>query len=89
MADRSPEPDDDVPAGDDDTPNPSLFERWWWQSFMVAAIGLVVIGFQWEVISTGEAILANWLMVGLGAVAVVVGAILFRKDRPRDRDGDA
>ena len=87
MAERSSEPDDDLPA-EGDSPNPSLFERWWWQSFMVAAIGLVVIGFQWQVISTGEAILANWLMVGLGAAAVVVGAVLFRKDRPQDPGDD-
>ncbi len=89
MADRSPEPDDDLTGEDEETPNPSLFERWWWQAFMVAAIGLVVIGFQWQVISKGEAILANWLMVGLGAAAVVVGAVLYRKDRPQEPGDDA
>lgn len=96
MADRSaapePAPDDaardldapvDVPETEEaPAPSRSLFDRWWWQSASVAVIGIVVIGFQFEVISTGEAIPANWGMVVLGLGAVVLGAYLYWKDRP-------
>lgn len=93
MADRSPtpgpDPDDarrelDAPEPDEDTPTKSrsLFDRWWSQAASVAILGAVVIGFQWDVISTGEAIPANWVMVALGLGAIGVGAYLYRKDRP-------
>jgi|GEM_PF-2559984 len=100
MADRSPAPDpepDDAsrdldtpePVGDDDpAESRSLFDRWWWQSATVVVIGFVVIGFQWEVISTGEAIAANYAMVALGLAAVALGAYLFWKDRPKAPEPD-
>lgn len=56
-------------------PPTSLTHRWWWQGAVVAVAGVAVIAFQWEVISTGAANPANWVMVALGGAAVVYGLV--------------
>lgn len=83
MADRSPDrtPDDDAPA-ERVGPTP-LTERWWWTGGALALVGVVVIGWQWDVIAKGEAIVATWAVAGLGAVAVAAGLAWLWRDRPR------
>lgn len=61
----------------------SLDRRWWWQAFVFTAVGIAIIGFQWQVITTGQAIVATWIMVVIGAGLVVVGAVTAWRDRPR------
>ncbi len=89
MADRSP---DRSPA-DDDAPEERvgptpLTERWWWTGGALALVGVVVIAWQWDVIGKGEAIAATWVVVALGAGAIVLGVSWLWRDRPR-RSGDA
>lgn len=87
MADRSPDrtpdpvPDDDAPSG----PTP-LTERWWWTGGALALVGVVVIGWQWDVIVKGEAIVGTWVVVALGAGAIALGASWLWRDRPRRSD---
>ena len=87
MADRSPDrtPADDDAAEERVGPRP-LTERWWWQGGALALVGVVVIAWQWNVISTGEALWATWAVVALGAVAVAVGARWLWRDRPKRSD---
>ncbi len=86
MADRSPAPE---PSDDEQTDLPrqdrSLFARWWWQGAMLAGTGVVVIVWQWDVITKGDAIGPTWAMVALGVLAVIGGALLVWKDRPRQQ----
>lgn len=95
MADRSPRPDrpddaapDEPTDVDSPAPSRSLFARWWSQGALLAGTGVIVIVWQWDVISKGTAIGANWAMAALGAAAVVGGAVLVWKDRPRDTPPD-
>ncbi len=83
MADRSPDPapDDDAPSG----PTP-LTERWWWTGGALALVGMVVIGWQWDVIAKGEAIIGTWVVVALGAGAIALGASWLWRDRPKRPD---
>ena len=63
----------------------SLDRRWWWQAFIFAIVGIAIIGFQWEVLTTGQAIWATWVMIAIGAVLVVAGAVTAWRDRPGGR----
>jgi len=88
MADRIPDPDRplassaaETTSGSEPT-NRSLTHRWWWQAAVIAVTGAAIIGFQWEVISGGEPIAATWVMVGIGAAAVVAGAVVAWRSRP-------
>ena len=63
----------------------SLDRRWWWQAFVFGIVGIAIIGFQWEVIATGEAIAATWVMVAIGAVLIVAAAVTAWRDRPGGR----
>ena len=63
----------------------SLDRRWWWQGFVFAIVGIAIIGFQWGVITTGKAIGATWVMVVIGAVLVLAGAVTAWRDRSRGR----
>lgn len=45
----------------------------------------MLIGFQWEVISTDQAIPANWVMVVLGGGVVVAGLVILWRDWRRHR----
>ena len=49
---------------------------------MRAIVGFAVIGFQWEVLTSGQAIWATWLMVVIGAALLVSGALTAWRDRP-------
>lgn len=68
-------------------PPTSLTHRWWWQAAVVMAAGVAVVAFQWEVISSGEANVANWVMVAAGVAAVVYGAVELARARRRHRAG--
>lgn len=86
MADRTParsDRHDETPAEDAETPTrpTPLTERWWWTGGALALVGAVVIGWQWDVISKGDAIPATWAVVGLGAIAVVAGGVILWRDR--------
>jgi hypothetical protein len=75
--------DDDADEADDEPAHDrSLTARWWWQGAVLAATGVVVIVWQWGVISSGDAIAANWAMVALGLAAVAAGGVLLWHDRP-------
>jgi hypothetical protein len=52
---------------------PPVHERWWWTGTFRAVLGAVVIGYQWSVISTGQATTLTRVMVGLGAAVVLWG----------------
>lgn len=88
MADHSPDPDRSLASSADETTsgseptNRSLTHRWWWQAAVIAVTGAAIIGFQWEVISGGEPIAATWVMVAIGAVLVVAGAVVAWRSRP-------
>jgi len=91
MADNPPDPRTLIePAQTKDEPGSrSLTHRWWWQAAVIAVTGAAIIGFQWEVISGGEPIAATWVMVGIGAVAVVAGAVVAWRSRPGRSQQDA
>ena len=91
MADSAPDPRTSIePSPTEDEPGSrSLTQRWWWQAAVIVIAGLAIIGFQWEVISVGESIAATWVMVGIGAVAVVMGAVLAWRSRPGRSEQDA
>jgi len=84
MADDVTRPEDAGPTDEDATPMPdrSLAGRWWWQAFVVGITGVVVIGFQWNVVRDGEAIAATWAMIALGVAAVVAGCVIAWRTRP-------
>ncbi len=92
MADTSParrpprEPDAAAP---DDGPAPGrpLADRWWWTGVATALVGAVLIGFQWEVVTTGESIAANWVLVVIGGGIVVAGLVILWRDWQRHRAG--
>jgi len=89
--DPRPGPDETRPAGaGDDTPEPPVHERWWWTGTFRAVLGGVVVGFQWPVISTGEATVLNWAVAAVGAAVVVWGAwIVWTAWRSQDPDARA
>lgn len=60
----------------------SLDRRWWWHAAVMVIVGIAIIGFQWEVITTGQAIWGTWVMVVIGAVLIVAGGITAWRDRP-------
>lgn len=82
--DRSPADDDEQRVGPT-----ALTDRWWWTGVALMLVGVVVIGWQWDVVTKGDAIVATWVVVAIGAVAVVVGAAWLWRDRPRRGDDDA
>jgi hypothetical protein len=61
----------------------SLDRRWWWSAAVRAIVGFAVIGFQWEVITSGQAIWATWIMVAIGAALLVSGGATAWRDRPQ------
>jgi hypothetical protein len=61
----------------------SLDRRWWWQAFVFTIVGIAVIGFQLGVITAGQAIVATWIMVAIGAALIVAGPVTAWRDRPR------
>lgn len=83
MADRSRDrtPDDDTT--DEPTGPTPLTERWWWTGGALALVGVVVIGWQWDVIVKGEAIIGTWVVAALGAGAIALGATFLWRDRPK------
>ncbi len=60
----------------------SLDRRWWWSAAVRGIVGFAVIGFQWEVITSGQAIWATWIMVAIGAALLVSGGVTAWRDRP-------
>ncbi|GGB94546.1 hypothetical protein [Cellulomonas carbonis] len=54
-------------------PRPDVRERWWWTGTFRAVLGGAVVGYQWPVISRGEAVPLTWVVAGLGAVVAVWG----------------
>ncbi len=88
MADRSPDPTpDDAPdAADEQGGRAPLSDRWWWTGGSLALVGVVVIGWQWDVIVKGDAIVGTWVVAALGAAAVVLGGTWLWRDRPRRSD---
>lgn len=95
MADSSRDPDRSPATPKPGEPAPerfgdrSLTKRWWWPAAVVAITGAAVIGMQWDVIQTGGAIAATWLMVVIGAAAIVVGGVIAWRARPNREDPDA
>lgn len=89
MADRSPaprpKPAPRADAANEPAPRRPLGDRWWWTGVATALVGAVLIGFQWEVISTDQAIPANWVMVVLGGGVVVAGLVILWRDWRRHR----
>ncbi len=73
-------PRDDAPRTD---PPASLTHRWWWQGAVVVVAGIVVITFQWEVIGSGRANAANWVMVAAGVGAIGFGLVELARARAR------
>lgn len=71
-------PADEQPA-DDARPSP-LFDRWWWRSALWIVAGVVVAYMQVDVIKDGTAVWLNWVMVGLGVVVVLIGAVRLARD---------
>ncbi|WP_155855227.1 hypothetical protein [Actinotalea ferrariae] len=61
---------EDAPAA------PPVHERWWWTGTFRAVLGGVVVGYQWPVLTSGEATVWNWVLAAVGAAIVVVGAWL-------------
>lgn len=73
---------DDAPPADDhatrpDGPGaPPVHERWWWTGTFRAVLGGIVVGYQWPVLTSGDASTWNWLLAAVGAAVVVWGASL-------------
>lgn len=67
----------------------SLTHRWWWQGAVLVVAGIAVVAFQWEVIPSGEANVANWLVGLLGAGAIGYGAVELVAAQRRRRADDA
>ena len=98
MSDTTPDPSATPPTDDPTSQSKvsralagserSLDRRWWWQAFVFAIVGVAIIGFQWGVITSGDAILATWIMVAIGAALIVAGAVTAWRDRPR-RDSES
>lgn len=55
---------------------PPVHERWWWTGTFRAVLGAVVVGYQWPVLTSGDAIVWNWVLAGVGAAVVAWGAWL-------------
>jgi len=68
---ESPEGD-----ADDAGAEPPVHERWWWTGTFRAVLGGVVVGFQWPVLTTGEATAMNWVVAAVGAAVVTWGCWL-------------
>lgn len=68
----SVQPSPDTPP-EPDEPQPPTHERWWWTGTYRAVLGAVVVGFQWDALSSGDASVWNWVIGGLGAVVVALG----------------
>jgi hypothetical protein len=66
----------------------SLTKRWWWPAAVIAITGAAIIGMQWDVIQTGEAIVANWIMVAIGGAAIAVGGVVGWRSRPNPEGPD-
>lgn len=87
-ADRDDLPRDDDAAERSDPPT-SLTHRWWWQGAVLVVAGIAVVAFQWEVIPSGEANLANWLVGLLGAAAIGYGLLELVATHRRRKSADA
>lgn len=86
---RDPRRDADTTDDGPDTPEP-VHERWWWTGTFRAVLGGVVVGFQWPLISTGEAATMNWVVAAAGAAVVLWGAwIVWTAWREQSTDGSA
>ncbi|WP_225754538.1 hypothetical protein [Actinotalea sp. Marseille-Q4924] len=53
-----------------------VHERWWWTGAFRAVLGGVVVAYQWPILTSGEAIVWNWVLAGVGAAIVVWGGWL-------------
>jgi hypothetical protein len=72
---RSPDQNDgpDQDDGTDEAPRPQVHERWWWTGTFRAVLGGVVVGYQWPVVTAGEAGTLNWVMIAVGAAVCAWG----------------
>lgn len=70
--------DDARPADDAARPDgpttPPVPQRWWWTGTFRAVLGGIVVGYQWPVLTSGDASVWNWVLAAVGAVIVVWGA---------------
>ncbi|MBC7289752.1 MAG: hypothetical protein H5T83_00270 [Actinotalea sp.] len=57
-----------------DDPTPAVHERWWWTGTFRAVLGGIVVGYQWPVLTSGEASVWNWVLAAAGAAVLVWGA---------------
>jgi hypothetical protein len=55
---------------------PPVHDRWWWTGTFRAVLGGVVVAYQWPILTSGEAIVWNWVLAAVGAAIVVWGAWL-------------
>ncbi|MCL3862422.1 hypothetical protein [Actinotalea sp. K2] len=78
------------PADDDVTWTgmPALHKRWWWSAAVSAVAGAAIIGFQYGAVVDGGVWL-NWVMIAVGALLVVRGGFLLKKDYATSRDRSA
>lgn len=69
---------DDHPDRPDgpDGPDTPVHERWWWTGTFRGVLGAVVVGFQWPVLTAGEATALNWAVATVGAAVAAWGAWL-------------
>lgn len=75
MTDRDDAPPaDDHATGPDGPDAPPVHERWWWTGTFRAVLGGIVVGYQWPVLTSGDASTWNWVLAAVGAVIVVWGA---------------
>lgn len=70
--------DDRSPASDGDAAQPQVHERWWWTGTFRAVLGAIVVGYQWQVIATGEAGPLNWVLAAAGGAVALWGVWLVR-----------
>ena len=72
----TPSPDDDDASEAADPKPRRLDERWWWSAALRMVVGGGVIAYQSGPIRDGSAFWLTWVMVGVGAVVAVRGAMV-------------
>lgn len=81
----TPSPPDDSSAEAAETRSP-LTDRWWWSAALWMVVGGGVIAYQSGPIRTGSAIALTWVMVAIGAVVAVRGAVKLWNDWKVERE---
>lgn len=53
-----------------------MSDRWWWSAAVWMVVGGGVIAYQSGPIRTGSAIALTWMMVAVGALVAIRGAVM-------------